>query len=57
MHDLLIEDLERMHLKLVVEAAQHQNDPEAAKRLGFLVAEAQDTLDKARRLHPDTGVL
>ena len=49
-YDSLIEDIERLRLKLGVEIALQEKDSDVAKRLNFVLLEADDALEKLRRL-------
>lgn len=49
MQDILIQELERIRFKLSVEA-KLQSDPDAARRLGHIALETEDTLEKAREI-------
>jgi hypothetical protein len=50
MYDSLIEDLERLKLKLGLEAALQEKGSELAKTLQHMALEAEDALYKLRRL-------
>jgi hypothetical protein len=49
-YDSLIEDIERLRLKLGVEIAMQEKDSDVAKRLNFILLEADDALEKLRRM-------
>ena len=50
MIDALVEELERLHLRLHVETELAEADDRTAKRLRYLALEAEDVLEKARSM-------
>ena len=50
MIDQLIEDLDRLHLRIRVESERATSDRELSKRLTYLALETEDILEKVKSM-------
>ena len=55
MFEQLVEDLERLHLRIRVESERALSDRDLAKRLNHLALESEDILEKAKSLVSETA--